>query len=249
MGLPRIIANWKMNGSSKLIHNWVSTAGEKIPHKYQNVCLFCPPVCYLSQASSLLEEQELNFILGAQNVDADTENTLTGGISASMLEDLKCKYIIVGHSERRIFLQEEEETLHKKLKTAVSKKLGIIYCVGETSLEKDQGKASTVILNQLNLLKKIESDSLVIAYEPVWAIGSGKYASPEYIKEMHSVIKEELNSIERRNVDIPVAYGGSIDVSNVKSIINVSNVDGLLIGGASLDAEEFAKIARISLDY
>lgn len=247
VNFPKLIANWKMNGSSKLVQEWLEETQEKIPKDYQSKCLFCPPVCYISDASNLISRTDNNLLLGAQDIDAHSSNSLTGGVSGSMLNDLGCTFVIIGHSERRINFKEEEIII-EKLESALSSNINVIYCVGEDSSEKELGNTKKII-DQLSVLRGLNPENLMVAYEPIWAIGTGNNASSEYIREVHSTIKKELENLLSPNTDIPIAYGGSIDASNVESIAKTQHVDGLLIGGASLQAAEFSEIAKISLNF
>ena len=248
MNFPKLIANWKMNGSSKLVKEWLEEAQDIIPKDSQTKCLFCPPVCYISDASKLISRTDSDLLLGAQDIDAHSSKSLTGGISGSMLSDLGCTFVIIGHSERRINFKEKEIII-EKLKSALSSNINVIYCVGEDSSEKELGNTTKKIIDQLSVLKGLNPKNLMIAYEPIWAIGTGNNASSEYIRDVHSVIKNELENLLSSNTDIPIAYGGSIDTSNVETIVKTQYVDGLLIGGASLKAAEFSEIAKISLNF
>ncbi len=245
MELPRIIANWKMEGTSESLSTWVKEVAERVPKKIQKHCLFCPPACYLSLTSDLFKKHEVEILLGSQNLDSDNNKPLTGGISASMLSDLGCKFVIVGHSERRLFFREDEEILSSKIYSALKNGLMVIYCVGENREEKNFGKSKEKILEQLKILKDLKKDSILIAYEPVWAIGTGESAEKKDINEMHELIKKSLSDSNTRD-EVYVAYGGSLDVNNSESILGSDYVDGLLIGGASLDANKFCNIAQKS---
>ena len=247
MDFPKLIANWKMNGSYKEVEEWLEEIQRNIPKELQKECLFCPPICYFSDASYLISKSNSKLLLGTQDVDAHSSNSLTGGISAAMLKDLGCNFVIIGHSERRINFKEEG-IITEKLNSALSSNIKVIYCVGENSSEKESGSTTKRIIDQLSVLKGLNPDNLMVAYEPIWAIGSGNNATPEYISDVHATIKKELKNLVSINSDIPIAYGGSIDASNVENIIKTQHVDGLLIGGASLRATEFSEIAEISLN-
>ena len=244
MSSPIFIANWKMNGSSKSITNWIEGISETISSKKQLNCLFCPPVCYVSLAASLIKEYRLQILLGAQDIDSKIDLDLTGGVSSEMLVDLGCKFVIIGHSERRILLNEEEDILLSKLTSALDGGLKIVYCVGETERERSLGKSKEIIKKQLRIIKDLPLDSFMIAYEPVWSIGTGKVADISYIDTMHGIIKNNLEFQTGKSDLVSVAYGGSINPKNAQDILLSSNVDGLLVGGASLDHTDFSKIAN-----
>ena len=237
-----------MNGSVKLIANWLKGLEISIDTKDREQCLFCPPACYLSISQQLIESRNINILLGSQNIDLDDSLSVTGGISASMLRDFNCKYVIIGHSERRKLFNESEEELSKKIIAASKEKLGVIYCVGESKDIKTSGNAHQTVKDQLSVLKGISlSFPLIIAYEPVWSIGTGDNAEPDYICDISNIIRRELDTICGQD-QIPVFYGGSVDSSNTKNILKDGEVDGLLIGGSSLDENKFSNIVKIGLN-
>ncbi len=241
------IANWKMNGSEHKVHKWIEEVTLTIPTQIQSRCVFCPPVCYFPMVSDLIKKRELKISLGAQDIDPDMEVSFTGGVSGSMLEELGCQYVIVGHSERRIHCKEDDKLLLQKLKAVLDNNMKVIFCIGETSEEKEAGKTSKVIKQQLEIIYQLKPNNLLIAYEPVWAIGSGQTASSTAIQEIHQLINKELRSLNINNFS-GVVYGGSVNSSSAQEIFSLNAVDGLLIGGASLEGKEFSSIARSSCE-
>ena len=161
-----------------------------------------------------------------------------------MLKDLGCDYVLIGHSERRSLFNEDEEVLLKKLTSAVKHELKVIYCVGETKEQKETGLAAEAIKIQLKTLKGLPLDLISVAYEPVWSIGQGITPSLDSIDEMHQTIKDELKSILNTEENIAISYGGSVSADNAVSISSLNSVDGLLIGGASLNPESYYKVVN-----
>lgn len=236
------VANWKMNGSGAMVNKWIEGVDSSIPALIQSKCIFCPPSCFLYHASCLIEEQDLKISLGAQDIDPISETGLTGGISGLMLKELGCKYVIIGHSERRENYKEENSLLLKKILAAASEKLKIIFCIGESLQEKEAGETYNVLKHQLEITSKVANAKIIIAYEPVWAIGTQNSAEPAYVEEVHIKIREELKSLEIKDL-LGVIYGGSVKMDSAKQILSLDNVDGLLLGRASLDETEFSSIA------
>jgi len=232
-----IIANWKMNPNSleeaKDIFEGIKSGAKGINAEV----VACPPFTYLAGLKGLT--------LGGQNIFYEEKGAYTGEISAQMLKNLGCKYVLIGHSERRKYFNETDEDVNKKLKSAVSVGLIPIFCVGETEEERNAGKAEEVVERQIKIgLAGIENwklkiENLVLAYEPVWAIGTGNACSVDDAKKMLEFIKKIK--------DVSVVYGGSVNGENAKSYIKEAGYDGLLVGGASLRPEEFVKIIRESI--
>jgi len=237
-----IIANWKMNGSKELVKDWIDSVSQKIEIKNKKNCIFCPPTCYLDYAKTLINQSSKDIKLGSQELDSELSLPLTGGISSEMLLDLGCEFIIIGHSEQRIQFKETNKVLSDKLNKSVDKDLKPIFCVGESFEQKKSNKTKQIILEQLDAINSDLIDKCIVAYEPVWAIGTGEVADTSYIEEIHSFIKQELiNKTNSKNY-ISVVYGGSVNLDNFKDIYSLSMVDGLLIGGASLDSSIFTEI-------
>ncbi|MDY0132909.1 MAG: triose-phosphate isomerase [Desulforegulaceae bacterium] len=191
-----------------------------------------------------------NITLGAQNIYFETEGAYTGEISATMAKASGCKYVILGHSERRQIFNETDELINKKISSAISTGLIPILCIGETKSERNSNKTLNILDKQVqNGLKGIPvsmGNELVIAYEPVWAIGTGETASPDQVEEAHFNIRKLIEKIYNKDVadNIKLLYGGSVKSGNAKELLSLENVDGALVGGASLKAEDFTEIIK-----
>lgn len=240
-----IVANWKMN---KTIKEAVDFLSQFIPSvegiKDREIGIAPTFLCIETVGKTL---KNTNIKLCAQNVFYENKGAYTGEVSPSMLKDAKVEYVIIGHSERRKYFHETEEIINKKIHASLKEKLKIILCIGETLEERKLEKTKEILETQIKGgLKNIEHvEALTIAYEPVWAIGTGVVATEEQIKEAHLFIREKLRDIygEIAN-EIRILYGGSVSPENIKSIITLDNVDGVLVGGASLDPLSFAKIVK-----
>jgi triosephosphate isomerase len=225
-----IAGNWKMYKRS------AETAGFCIELKSRLADLegvevaVCPPFTSLAVAVQMLAGTDI--AVAAQNVHWELEGAFTGEVSAPMLRELGVYGAIVGHSERRQLFCETDETVAKRARAALDAGLSVIACVGETEAEREAGETEAVLRRQLSVLEA--EDNLVVAYEPVWAIGTGKTATPEIAQEAHAFIKGL--------VDVPVLYGGSVKPENAAELLGQPDVDGALVGGASLDVESFAAI-------
>jgi triosephosphate isomerase len=195
----------------------------------------CPPFVSLAVAVQLLAGTEI--AVAAQNVHWDAEGAFTGEISAPMLRELGAYGAIVGHSERRQYFGESDETVARRAAAALEAGLFVVACIGETQEERDQGKTEDVLRRQLSVLAP--DDNLVLAYEPVWAIGTGKTATPELVREAHAFVKSML--------DAPVLYGGSVKPDNAAELLAEADIDGALVGGASLELESFTAICRAAI--
>ena len=207
--------------------------------------VLCPPFTDLSLLSKSLHGSRVN--LGAQNVHWEEHGAYTGEIAAPMLTEIGVRFVIVGHSERRQFFGETDVTVNLRLKAAQKHGLTPILCVGETKQQRDAGETESIISNQLKKdLVDIDQTHLIIAYEPIWAIGTGRTATPEDAEEVCAAIREEIESIGSAEIasNMRILYGGSVKSSNIVEIMKKENVDGALIGGASLDPEELAKIVK-----
>jgi triosephosphate isomerase len=195
----------------------------------------CPPFVSLAVAVQLLAGTEI--AVAAQNVHWEREGAYTGEISAAMLRELGVYGTIVGHSERRQYFGETDETVAKRVHAALEAGLFVIACIGETEEERERNETEDILRRQLSVLEP--DDNLVLAYEPVWAIGTGKTATPELVQEAHAFIKSQL--------DAPVLYGGSVKPENVAELLEQGHVDGALVGGASLELESFTAICRAAI--
>jgi triosephosphate isomerase len=244
MRRPFIAANWKMN---KTIGETQSFLNEFIP-TVQNVkdidIVIAPPFTSLYTASSILKNT--NIHLSAQDVFYEDNGAYTGEISSAMLADIGCTYVIIGHSERRQYFKETDETVNKKIKASRKHNLQIIFCTGESLEEREAGKTFDVLKREIEEgLKDVSPDVIVIAYEPIWAIGTGRTASPEQAQEVHKYIRERLASMygDKAN-EIRILYGGSVTPDNIDSLMACEDVDGALVGGTSLKADSFANIVK-----
>lgn len=243
-----IAGNWKMNldraAAVALASDIVSRIGEVPPHVDLAVC---PPSVYLDAVSAVVKGSPVTF--GAQNMYHEAEGAFTGEISGGMLRDLGCTWVILGHSERRHILGETDADILLKAKAALGIGLWPIICVGELLSEREAGQTHAVIQTQfdgsIGQLSEDEVQKIVIAYEPVWAIGTGKVATPEQAEEVHSDLRKMLE--DRYNSEIAqkiqIQYGGSVKPDNAATLLSQPNIDGALVGGASLKADSFLGIA------
>lgn len=245
---PLIAGNWKMNLTSAESVKLVKELKEKVKDVTGTDILVCPSFTSLKKVSSLLKKS--NIELGAQNVYCEEKGAFTGEVSAAMIKEVGCRYVIIGHSERRHILKENDDLINKKIKVSLKNKLRPILCVGETLEERESGKTSEIVVGQIkNGLKDITKDEMhkiVIAYEPLWAIGTGKNATPEQAQEIHVLIRNTVKEIfdDKVCAEIRILCGGSVKPDNIKDLMMQSDIDGALVGGASLKAEDFEKIVR-----
>ncbi|MDQ6988138.1 MAG: triose-phosphate isomerase [Mariprofundaceae bacterium] len=234
-----IAGNWKMNGILEEAKQFVAELAENPSPDHLEVALM-PPFTLLHPLAEPLSQKGVQ--LGAQSVYHEPKGAFTGSICPVMLRDAGCHYVIVGHSERRDIMGEANELISKKLAAAWSNGLEPILCVGEHLEERQDGETNSVLRQQLSVLEDApESAALTVAYEPVWAIGTGLTASPEQVTETHAFIHEELT---RLGHDCRVLYGGSVKPENTAELMACSGVEGALVGGASLQAESFSKIVQ-----
>ncbi len=238
-----VAGNWKMNLNSLSIIDFI----RDFPHLVKDISgvknIIFPPSVYLY----LFKEQNA-ILYGGQNVHYEEKGAFTGEISPGMLRDMGCKYVIIGHSERRHIFEEQNDLLNKKLISVFQNNLNPVYCIGETLEERKSKKTFDVLRDQLQSgLKNIDDiEKIIIAYEPVWAIGTGETATPEIAQEAHGFIRKTLNDIQSGSGEnITILYGGSVKPKNAKSLIKMQDIDGFLVGGASLIPETFAQITRI----
>ena len=231
-----IAANWKMNGSIKFVENFLNKIVLNDKYKGTTCNIICPPFAYIHYTNSNLH----NFYIGGQDCSIFHEGAYTGDISASMLSDIKCSFCIVGHSERRKNFNETNEDILKKASNCLQYNINPIICVGETFEEKKSNTTKEILSDQIcnSIPENSSKNNTIIAYEPIWAIGTGLTPSFEEIDEIHYFIKNKIKGVE----NYKILYGGSVNSSNSKEILNLDNVDGVLIGGASLDVEELNKI-------
>ncbi|QCI21606.1 triose-phosphate isomerase [Buchnera aphidicola (Hyadaphis tataricae)] len=243
-----IVANWKLNGSMTFISNYFKFLSADLSiYAQRNNIVIAPPSVYLERVYVLI--QKLNCFLGAQNIDINLTGSFTGETSVAMLKDLNVQYVIVGHSERRLFHQENNPLIAKKFSLVKSENLIPILCIGETIEEKKYGRTKNILTKQLNCIFEILGTSAfrntVIAYEPVWAIGTGFSADAEEVQLIHQFLKNYIKKYDPDYNDVIIQYGGSINAHNAKRFIKQPDIDGLLIGSASLNYLEFLKIIEV----
>jgi triosephosphate isomerase (TIM) len=242
---PLVAGNWKMHGSRAENAALVTALLNELPEPGSADVLLCPPFVYLSEVGRLLKGSDLR--LGAQSVCAEPSGAFTGEVSAAMLKDLGCSHVIVGHSERRALYKEGDALVARKFVAAQSQGLTPILCVGETLEERDGGHTMAVVNRQLAAVVDLAGiaafERAVVAYEPIWAIGTGKNASPQQAQEVHQHIRAALDRQDARIAGlIRVLYGGSVKAVNAAELFAMADVDGGLVGGASLNAREFVGI-------
>jgi triosephosphate isomerase len=233
------VANWKMNKTRGEAHDYARELGDLLGERVPDVELVvAPPFTALAAAG----DPQGRWSLAAQDVSSEAEGAYTGEVSARMLAEAGCRYVIVGHSERRRLFREDGAVLARKLARAREAGLTPIYCLGETEAEREEGLTAATLVSQVETLTRDPADApLVVAYEPVWAIGTGKAATAEDAGSARVHLLELLS--ERR--DLRVLYGGSVTADNASELLATSGVDGFLIGGASLRAPTFARIAGL----
>lgn len=235
------MGNWKMNGS--LAGNATLLAGLRASTPSPDNCdvAVCPPFPYLAQAVDALRDTTIT--VGAQNLSQHGEGAYTGEVSGSMLADVGCVWVLVGHSERRTYHAETDQLVAHKAAAALQAGLTPVVCIGETLAEQEAGQTLGVVARQLAPILAMGTDAvskMVIAYEPVWAIGTGRTATPEQAQEVHAAIRASLASVGAE--DVRILYGGSVNASNAKQLFSMEDIDGALVGGASLKADEFLRI-------
>jgi len=243
-----IAGNWKMNKTTGEAIELAQKLVESLKDVNDRDILICPPFTALYSVYQVIKGT--NIKLGAQDVFYENSGAFTGEISPIMLKDVGSEYVIIGHSERRHIIGETDELINKKIKAAINNGLKTIFCVGELLEEREAGKTLEVVKTQiekgLNGVSKEEMKNIVIAYEPVWAIGTGKTAKPEDAQEVHAYIRELLSKLYSKEIadETIIQYGGSVKASNIDSLMAMPDIDGALVGGASLIAEEFTRIVK-----
>lgn len=252
MRKPLIAGNWKMN----LNHLEAIAVTQKLSYSLEerdfdavDVAIF-PPFTDIRSVQTLIDGDRLRLSYGGQDLSPAISGAYTGDISGSMLTKLGCTFVLVGHSERRVLHQESDAIVNSKVKAAIANDLTPIFCVGEELVIREAGTQLQHVLSQvkngLKGLHKPDLKKIVLAYEPVWAIGTGKTATPEDAQEICSAIRRELGKIGSEEIaeSARILYGGSVKSSNILEIMKQADVDGVLVGGASLDPEEFARISK-----
>ena len=244
-----VAANWKMNMTVSETATYIPTFLAETGDDTEVDVVLIPPFTALAKASELIGEV-YSLKLGAQNMSAQKSGAFTGEISAAMLRELFVRYVVVGHSERRQLFGETDQTVNAKLHAAHDATLKPIFCIGETLSERDGGQVEAVLMRQLREglagLDHKHIQETVVAYEPVWAIGTGRNATPQQAQEAHALIRSELAQIADAHVAerVRIQYGGSVKPSNVAELLSQPDIDGALVGGASLDPRDFAEIAK-----
>jgi len=241
-----VAGNWKMNASKDSVESLVTDILSGASDVSTDI-IVCAPFPYLSQVEALIEGS--NLMLGAQNLNVNASGAFTGEVSAEMIKDFGANHVIVGHSERRSLYGETSEIVAEKTKAAIDSGLTPILCLGESLDQRESGKTESVVSEQLNKVIKavgIEAfNNIIIAYEPVWAIGTGVTATPEQAQAVHKFIRDLLATSDQDIADkTAILYGGSMNAGNAVELISCSDIDGGLIGGAALKAEDFLQICK-----
>src|SRR5512147_2689411 len=245
---PIIAGNWKMNKTTAEARELATKLAPLVSGARDREIVLAPTFTALQTVSEAIKGT--NMALAAQNLHWEEKGAFTGEISAEMLLDLGCKYVIIGHSERRQYFGETDETVNKKMKQALKKGLLPIMCIGETLAEREAGKLNDIITRQvtggLKDISAADMKKVVIAYEPVWAIGTGKTASPEQAEEVHALIRQKVKGLYSAEIadGMRIQYGGSVTPENVSALMAKPDIDGALVGGASLKPDSFAALVN-----
>jgi len=244
MRIPVIAANWKLQKTVKEAEDFLDALIPEVKDATDVEIVVAPVFTALMSAGKKMEGT--NVELCAQNVYFEESGAYTGEVAPSMLTDVGCKRVIVGHSERRQYFNEDDETLNRKAAASLKAGLKVIFCCGESLEQREAGKTNEHLGGQLtNGLKGLDMDRVDVAYEPIWAIGTGKTATPEMAQETHAFIRKHLKSMFGDKADsIRILYGGSVKPDNVKGLMECSDIDGALVGGASLKPDSFAKLVN-----
>ncbi|MCX5720323.1 MAG: triose-phosphate isomerase [Nitrospirae bacterium] len=244
MRKPFIAANWKMNKTLSETREFISNFVPAVKDVTDVDIVLAPPFTSLAIASENLKNS--NVLLAAQDMFYEEKGAYTGEVSPLMIIDIGCNYVIIGHSERRQYFNETDEVVNKKIVSAKKAGLGVIFCIGESLEERDAGKTFEVLQREItDGLKGVDDKDIVVAYEPIWAIGTGKTATSEQAQEAHAYIRERLGFLYGNKADeIRILYGGSVTPDNIGSLMACKDVDGALVGGASLKVENFIKIVK-----
>ena len=250
-----VIANWKMNPSTQLTATALMTdLQQQIPADALQSCnvVVAPSFMHLSTTQQAIQHGSLNIGLAAQNLCAQhaDKGAFTGEVSGAQLKDAQVNYVLVGHSERRQYFNEDDACLIQKIRHAFAHDLTVVFCIGETQAQYEQNQTQDVLAAQLTVVKQLAaecdnlSSKLIIAYEPVWAIGTGKIPTIEEVQNIHAFINTTLTDIDASLATTPILYGGSVKAGNAAEIAQCPNVNGVLVGGASLDATSFTQIIQ-----
>ena len=238
-----VVGNWKMNGNRAA--NAELLAALKAAGPWVAEVAVCAPMPYLGDVALSLQGEAIGW--GAQDCSAFEAGAYTGEVSAAMLAEFGCRYVLAGHSERRAMHAESDQLVADKAKAALAHRITPIVCVGETLAERDAGQTDEVVKRQLSAVIHTLGhciSQIVVAYEPVWAIGTGKTASPEQAQAVHAVLRAQLKAATDRAAEMKILYGGSVKADNASTLFAQADIDGGLIGGAALKAADFAAICR-----
>ena len=240
-----VAGNWKMHGSRAENASLVRSLLDQVRADATAEIMLCPPFVYLQEVGRLLKDTDVS--LGAQTLCAEAQGAFTGEVSGAMLKDIGCSYVLVGHSERRQIYAESDALVARKFVAAQSQGLVPVLCVGETLEEREGERTAQVVARQIDAVLAVTGvgafGSAVIAYEPVWAIGTGRNATPQQAQEVHAMIRARVAALDATiGRSVRILYGGSVKASNAQELFAMPDIDGGLVGGASLKADEFARI-------
>jgi len=248
MRIPFISGNWKMNMTHTKAISFMQDLGYKYKNKNNCEVAVFPPFTALRSVKTIIDSDNIGIILGAQNMHYEQNGAFTGEISPEMLKAIGVEYVILGHSERRQYFNETDELINKKIESAIKEGLKPILCVGETLDIRESGKAEEYVIGQLEKgLAGVDDEDILkvtVAYEPIWAIGTGRTATPEDANGMCTSIRKTVEEIYNKRVseNVRVLYGGSVKPSNAAELMSMSDIDGALVGGASIKVEDFIEI-------
>jgi len=248
-----IAGNWKMNKTGTEAASFARDLKIKTISINKTEIIICPPYIAIAPAYEILKESRVK--IGAQNVHWEPSGAFTGEISAEMIEQSGCKYVIIGHSERRQYFGETDQSVNNKIKQSLTTSLYPIVCIGETLQQREAGKMKDIVKTQITAglsgISVEQMKRLVLAYEPVWAIGTGVTATPSQAEEVHHFIRELLAELFNSTIadSTPILYGGSVKPDNVKELLSQNNIDGGLIGGASLKVDSFVELIKTAEQF
>jgi len=247
MRRPLVAGNWKMNGDRSSAAALAGAVRAGVPAGEPSDVLVCPPCIHIPLVAEVLAGSAV--ALGAQNCSEQPAGAFTGEVAAGMLADYGCSHVIIGHSERRSIYGESDALAAEKVGVCLDRGLSPVLCVGESLMQRKAGETESVIARQLNPVLRLNADrnleALVIAYEPVWAIGTGQTATPEQAQAAHAFVRERVAEHSRTLAEgVRILYGGSLKADNAAALFAMADVDGALVGGASLEAEQFLQIVR-----
>ena len=251
MRTPMVAGNWKLNGTRESVVELANAVAQGAASTASVDVLVCPVYVHIGDVSEIAKNNSL--LLGAQDVSGEDEGAFTGEVSAPMLEEYGCSHVIVGHSERRALFGDDNQVVASKYRAAQRAGLIPVLCVGETLQEREAGDTESVVASQLSAVVDAAGVSslanAIVAYEPVWAIGTGKTATPEQAQAVHKAIRAQIAELDQSvAAGLRILYGGSVKSANASELFAMEDIDGGLIGGASLKADEFLKICGAAAD-